>query len=92
MTGGTVTGGSWPMSRRAAHAVWPLYGDRVVAPSVRIPPTAPLHEMFTEAWERSQAERGGAERSPERALPRGHPGGNCHPGGELPPGQHRQEK
>ncbi|MER7850970.1 hypothetical protein ACWEJZ_24150 [Streptomyces bacillaris] len=53
MTGGTVTGGSWPMSRRAAHAVWPLYGDRVVAPSVRIPPTAPLHEMFTEAWERS---------------------------------------
>ncbi|MYT35191.1 hypothetical protein GTY66_03820 [Streptomyces sp. SID8356] len=39
-------------AKLAAHAVWPLYGDRVVAPFVRILPTAPLHEMFTEAWER----------------------------------------
>ncbi|PWS42756.1 hypothetical protein DKT74_20370, partial [Streptomyces sp. ZEA17I] len=39
-------------AKLATHAVWPLYGDRVVAPFVRILPTAPLHEMFTEAWER----------------------------------------
>lgn len=39
-------------AKLAAHAVWPLYGNSVVAPFVRILPTAPLHEMFTEAWER----------------------------------------
>ncbi|MFJ7192409.1 hypothetical protein [Streptomyces bacillaris] len=39
-------------AKLATHAVWPLYGNSVVAPFVRILPTAPLHEMFTEAWER----------------------------------------
>ncbi|MFD5975633.1 hypothetical protein [Streptomyces bacillaris] len=39
-------------AKLTTHAVWPLYGNSVVAPFVRILPTAPLHEMFTEAWER----------------------------------------
>ncbi|MBT2427070.1 hypothetical protein J7F02_15655 [Streptomyces sp. ISL-112] len=39
-------------AKLATHLVYPLYGNRLFAPFVRILPTAPLHEMFAQAWER----------------------------------------
>ncbi|MEF9887131.1 hypothetical protein [Streptomyces sp. P9-A4] len=36
----------------ASHQVRPLWGNQIEAPFVRILPTAPLHEMFAEAWKR----------------------------------------
>ncbi|MFE3182907.1 hypothetical protein ACFXKR_18855 [Streptomyces violascens] len=36
----------------AAHAVRPLWGSEIHSPFGRILPTAPLHEMFADAWER----------------------------------------
>ncbi|MGC4929564.1 hypothetical protein [Streptomyces sp. DT117] len=39
-------------AKLAAHVVCPLYGNRILAPFVRVLPTAPLHEMFADAWER----------------------------------------
>lgn len=39
-------------AKLATHVVCPLYGNRILAPFVRVLPTAPLHEMFAEAWER----------------------------------------
>ncbi|MFD7340651.1 hypothetical protein ACFV98_32385 [Streptomyces violascens] len=36
----------------AAHAVRPLWGSKIHSPLGRILPTAPLHEMFADAWER----------------------------------------
>ncbi|GAA4078689.1 hypothetical protein GCM10022284_13270 [Streptomyces hundungensis] len=36
----------------AAHAVRPLRGNGILAPFLRILPTAPLHEMFAQAWAR----------------------------------------
>ncbi|KQX54711.1 MULTISPECIES: hypothetical protein [unclassified Streptomyces] len=35
-----------------SHQVRPLWGNQIEAPFVRILPTAPLHEMFAEAWKR----------------------------------------
>ncbi|GGU82362.1 hypothetical protein GCM10010275_16810 [Streptomyces litmocidini] len=35
-----------------SHLVRPLWADRIRSPFVRVLPTAPLHEMFEEAWER----------------------------------------
>ncbi|MFD7324437.1 hypothetical protein ACFV9D_25645 [Streptomyces sp. NPDC059875] len=43
----------------ATYGVRPLWGSEIRAPFGRILPTAPLHEMFTAAWERLSAERGG---------------------------------
>ncbi|MGW2815953.1 hypothetical protein [Streptomyces sp. NPDC001415] len=37
----------------ATHAVRPLWGNEIRSPFGRILPTAPLHEMFAQAWERS---------------------------------------
>ncbi|GAA3491553.1 hypothetical protein GCM10018987_56360 [Streptomyces cremeus] len=34
-----------------AYAVRPLWRDRIAAPYLRVLPTAPLHEMFAQAWE-----------------------------------------
>ncbi|MEV4429906.1 hypothetical protein AB0K23_31995 [Streptomyces sp. NPDC049602] len=36
----------------ASHLVRPMWDNRIRSPFVRILPTAPLHEMFEEAWER----------------------------------------
>ncbi|MFJ7591245.1 hypothetical protein ACIQZO_28485 [Streptomyces sp. NPDC097617] len=36
----------------ASHLVRPLWGNSIHAPFGRVLPTAPLHEMFTQAWER----------------------------------------
>ncbi|MFE5482204.1 hypothetical protein [Streptomyces sp. NPDC056527] len=44
----------------AAHEVRPLWGNEIRAPFGRILPTAPLHEMFTAAWERRAGGNGGA--------------------------------
>ncbi|WP_225804399.1 hypothetical protein [Streptomyces sp. NK15101] len=35
-----------------SHLVRPLWADRIRSPFLRVLPTAPLHEMFEEAWER----------------------------------------
>ncbi|WP_328622550.1 hypothetical protein [Streptomyces sp. NBC_00354] len=46
----------------AAHAVRPLWRDQIHSPFGRVLPTAPLHEMFTAAWERvCGGAAGGAE-------------------------------
>ncbi|MFD3696873.1 hypothetical protein ACFWUZ_12095 [Streptomyces sp. NPDC058646] len=39
-------------AKLATHRVRPRYGNQIHGPFERILPTAPLHEMFTEAWER----------------------------------------
>ncbi len=36
-----------------SHRVRPLWGDRILSPFDRVLPTAPLHELFEEAWERA---------------------------------------
>ncbi|MET9961363.1 hypothetical protein ABZ128_20305 [Streptomyces sp. NPDC006326] len=46
-------------AKLATHLVRPLWGGRIHSPFGRILPTAPLHEMFTEAWERLHGEAGG---------------------------------
>ncbi|MEV6246121.1 hypothetical protein AB0M38_07940 [Streptomyces sp. NPDC051742] len=38
----------------AAYRVRPLWGNQTRAPFERLLPTAPLHEMFAEAWERDR--------------------------------------
>ncbi|WP_242705180.1 hypothetical protein [Streptomyces griseocarneus] len=43
----------------ASHLVRPLWGKEIHAPFGRVLPTAPLHEMFTEAWERTSGARDG---------------------------------
>ncbi|MEU9864824.1 hypothetical protein AB0D99_28500 [Streptomyces sp. NPDC047971] len=43
----------------ASHEVRPLWGDAIRSPFGRILPTAPLHEMFTAAWERVAEGKGG---------------------------------
>ncbi|MFD9035372.1 hypothetical protein ACFVZW_30175 [Streptomyces sp. NPDC059567] len=43
----------------AAYEVRPLWGNEIRAPFGRILPTAPLHEMFTAAWERMAGGNGG---------------------------------
>ncbi|WP_242645968.1 hypothetical protein [Streptomyces triculaminicus] len=43
----------------ASHLVRPLWGNEIHAPFGRVLPTAPLHEMFTEAWERTSGARDG---------------------------------
>ncbi|MFH9725693.1 hypothetical protein ACH4M4_22415 [Streptomyces sp. NPDC017254] len=40
----------------ASHRVRPMYGNQLRAPFVRVLPTAPLHEMFAEAWERERGQ------------------------------------
>ncbi|MFF4434897.1 hypothetical protein ACFYZ4_37780 [Streptomyces sp. NPDC001513] len=42
----------------ASHLVRPLWRDTIQSPFGRVLPTAPLHEMFAEAWERGRV--GGA--------------------------------
>ncbi|MFG3497268.1 hypothetical protein [Streptomyces sp. NPDC047928] len=42
----------------ATHLVRPLWRNEIRAPFGRVLPTAPLHEMFTEAWERLSGGRG----------------------------------
>ncbi|MEU4080672.1 hypothetical protein [Streptomyces venezuelae] len=44
-------------AKLASHRVRPLWGNQIRAPFLRVLPTAPLHEMFAEAWERVR-ERG----------------------------------
>ncbi|WP_328940818.1 hypothetical protein OG259_03465 [Streptomyces sp. NBC_00250] len=39
-----------------SHQVRPMYGNQIRAPFVRVLPTAPLHEMFAEAWERERGQ------------------------------------
>ncbi|MFE9932293.1 hypothetical protein [Streptomyces sp. NPDC005533] len=39
-------------AKLASHLVRPLWRGTILGPYVRILPTAPLHEMFAEAWER----------------------------------------
>lgn len=40
----------------ASHQVRPMYGNQVRSPFVRLQPTAPLHEMFADAWERERGQ------------------------------------
>ncbi|MGW6983021.1 hypothetical protein ACWGE1_26905 [Streptomyces sp. NPDC054932] len=47
----------------ASHRVRPLWSNSVRAPFGRVLPTAPLHEMFAEAWERRSADRNRAPRT-----------------------------
>ncbi len=46
-------------AKLAPHAVRPLWGNQILAPFGRVLPTAPLHEMFADAWARL-AKAGGA--------------------------------
>lgn len=46
-------------AKLAPHRVRPLWGSEIHAPFGRILPTAPLHEMFEDAWARTSGERGG---------------------------------
>ncbi|MEJ8640507.1 hypothetical protein WKI68_01810 [Streptomyces sp. MS1.HAVA.3] len=39
-------------AKLASHLVRPWFGHRILAPFERVLPTAPLHEMFAEAWDR----------------------------------------
>ncbi|MFG2977180.1 hypothetical protein ACGFYY_29860 [Streptomyces sp. NPDC048331] len=41
----------------ASHQVRPLWSNAVRAPFGRVLPTAPLHEMFAQAWKRRSADR-----------------------------------
>ncbi|MFE5941352.1 hypothetical protein [Streptomyces sp. NPDC056480] len=41
----------------AGHRVRPMWGNQLRSPFVRLLPTAPLHEMFAEAWERERGQR-----------------------------------
>ncbi|WP_406065015.1 hypothetical protein OG462_37975 [Streptomyces sp. NBC_01077] len=41
----------------ASHRVRPLWSNQLRSPFVRVLPTAPLHEMFAEAWERGREQR-----------------------------------
>ncbi|WCD84389.1 hypothetical protein KPP03845_100712 [Streptomyces xanthophaeus] len=41
-------------AKLAAHAVRPMWSNAIRSPFGRILPTAPLHEMFTAAWEQLQ--------------------------------------
>ncbi|MCX5230606.1 hypothetical protein [Streptomyces sp. NBC_00233] len=41
----------------ASHRVRPMWGNQLRSPFVRLLPTAPLHEMFAEAWERERGQR-----------------------------------
>ncbi|MFB7374146.1 hypothetical protein ACFC0D_30340 [Streptomyces sp. NPDC056222] len=54
-----------------AYEVRPLWGNAIRAPFERILPTAPLHEMFTAAWERTVGGNGAGRQSapPDRADP-----------------------
>ncbi|MER5963441.1 hypothetical protein [Streptomyces sp. NPDC002057] len=38
----------------ASHQVRPLWSNQIQAPFVRVLPTAPLHELFAQAWERER--------------------------------------
>lgn len=46
-------------AKLATHQARPLWGSEIHAPFGRILPTAPLHEMFEDAWTRTSGERGG---------------------------------
>ncbi|WP_405758919.1 hypothetical protein [Streptomyces sp. NBC_00073] len=46
----------------AAHAVRPLWRNQIRSPFGRVLPTAPLHEMFTAAWERESGPGGAGRR------------------------------
>ncbi|MEU9374248.1 hypothetical protein AB0D94_10805 [Streptomyces sp. NPDC048255] len=45
-------------AKLASHLVRPLWRNQIHAPFGRVLPTAPLHEMFAEAWERTSGGRG----------------------------------
>ncbi|MGW3327876.1 hypothetical protein [Streptomyces virginiae] len=44
-------------AKLASHQVRPLWGTSIRAPFGRVLPTAPLHEMFAQAWKRRSADR-----------------------------------
>ncbi|MFE7216631.1 hypothetical protein ACFU93_43795 [Streptomyces sp. NPDC057611] len=43
-------------AKLAAHAIRPLWRNEIHSPFGRVLPTAPLHEMFADAWERERDE------------------------------------
>ncbi|WP_234315142.1 hypothetical protein [Streptomyces globisporus] len=55
-------------AKLASHLVRPMGGRWIRSPFVRVLPTAPLHEMFEEAWERVSGPVLSAEAGQDRAV------------------------